>query len=203
MQSSRRHGEVETPTSNQPPRGAQGRRLLGPATLRTCPFASLLGQVRARRGPGGYCRRSGNGGPQTCLPAACGVAQRGPSAAHLHQHKFKTLARGQASWARRQGASSGTASSGRLMRRQRVQGRVPREVPMTQAMTTKGASRAPARTVSSFPLWCKGSKRRREHQAKAPISVQRDQDQANGREEVIVEPKQASPPESLTGEDQL
>ena len=33
------------------------------------------------------CRRSGNGGPQTCLPAACGVAQRGPSTAHLHQHK--------------------------------------------------------------------------------------------------------------------
>ena len=75
------------PTSNQLPRGAQGRRLLGPVTLRTCPFASLLGQVRARRGPGGYCRRSGNGGPQTCLPAACGVAQRGPSMAHLHQHK--------------------------------------------------------------------------------------------------------------------
>ena len=24
---------------------------------------------------GGICRRSGNGGPQTCLPAACGVAQ--------------------------------------------------------------------------------------------------------------------------------
>ena len=69
--------------SNQPPRGAQGRMLLGPATLRTCPFASLLGQVRARRGPGGYCRRSGNGGPKTCLPAACGVAQgaaqHGPS----------------------------------------------------------------------------------------------------------------------------
>ena len=30
-------------------------------------------------GPGGYCRRSGNGGPQTCLPAAHGVAlQAGP-----------------------------------------------------------------------------------------------------------------------------
>ena len=28
-----------------------------------------------RLGPGGYCRRSGNGGPQTCLPAACGMAQ--------------------------------------------------------------------------------------------------------------------------------
>ena len=79
----RRHGEVETPTSNQPPRGAQGRRLLGPATLRTCPFASLLSQARAHLGPGGYCQRSGNGGPQTCLPVACGVAQvgaqRGPS----------------------------------------------------------------------------------------------------------------------------
>src|SRR3954469_6377301 len=87
VQLPRRRGEVETPTSNQPPRGAQGRRLLGPAALSPCPFASLHGQVRARLGPGGYCRRSGNGGPQTCLPAACGVAQRGTSAARLHQHK--------------------------------------------------------------------------------------------------------------------
>ena len=62
-------------TSNQPPRDAQGRRLLGPAALRTCPLASLLSHVRARLGPGGYSRRSGNGGTQTCLPAACGVAQ--------------------------------------------------------------------------------------------------------------------------------
>ena len=67
------------PTSNQPPRGAKGRMLLGPATLRSFPFASLHGQVRARLGPGGYCRCSGNGGPQTCLPTACGVAQRGPA----------------------------------------------------------------------------------------------------------------------------
>ena len=72
-----------------------------------------------------------------------------------------------------------------------------------QAMTTKGARRAPARVVSFFPLWCKGSKRRREHQAKAPILVQRDQDQSNNREEVIVEPKPASPLEPLAGEDQL
>ena len=149
----RRRGEAETPTSNQSPRGAQGRRLLGPAALHTCPFASLLSQVRARLGPGGYCRRSGNGGPQTCLPAACGVAQRGPSTAHLHQHKLKTLARGQASRGARQGASSGTASSGWLTRRQRVQGEVPREVPMTQAMTTKGAS--PRRVLVS-PLVQRG-----------------------------------------------
>ena len=53
---------------NQPPRGNQGHRLLGPAALRTC-------QVRVHLGPGDYCRRSGNGGPQTCLLAACGVAQ--------------------------------------------------------------------------------------------------------------------------------
>src|SRR3954470_17658285 len=75
--SPKHRGEVETPTSNQPPRGAQGRKLLGPAALCPCPFASLHGQVRARLGPGGYCRRSGNGGPQTCLPAARGVAQKG------------------------------------------------------------------------------------------------------------------------------
>ena len=77
VQLPRHHGEAETPTSNQPPCGAQGRRLLGPAALHTCPFASLLGQARARLGPGGYCRCSGNGGPQTCLPAVCGVAQKG------------------------------------------------------------------------------------------------------------------------------
>ena len=180
------------PTSNQLPRGAQGRRLLGPVTLRTCPFASLLGQVRARLGPGGYCQRSRNGGPQTCLLAACVVAQRGPNTAHLHQHKLKTLARGQASRGGRQGASSGTASSGWLARRRRDQGGVPHEVPMMQAMKTKGARWAPARAVSFFPLWCKGSKRRREHQAKASISVQQDQDQQSGRMEVIVEPRTAS-----------
>ena len=69
----------------------------------------------------------------------------------------------------------------------------PREVRVTQAMMTKGASRAPACAESLFPLWCKGSKRRQEYQAKATISVQQDQDQQNGRMEVIVEPKLASP----------
>src|SRR4051812_14123511 len=59
---------AQAPTSNQPPRGAQGRRLLGPAALHPCPFASWHGQVHALLGPGDYCRRSGNGGHQTCLP---------------------------------------------------------------------------------------------------------------------------------------
>ena len=72
---------------------------------------------------------------------------------------------------------------------------------MMQAMTTKGASLAPARAVSSFPLWCKGSKRRREHQAKASISVQQDQDRKDDRTEVTAEPTAASPPEPFVGED--
>ena len=72
-----------------------------------------------------------------------------------------------------------------------------------QAMTTEGARRVPARAVSSFPLWFKGGKRGRENQAKASVSVQQDQDRRNGRKEVIVEPKPASPPEPLAGEDQL
>ena len=38
-------------------------------------------------------------------------------------------------------------------------------------------------------------------QAKVSISVQRDQDQQDGKTEVIVEPKTASPPEPLAGED--
>ena len=154
-------------------------------------------------GPGATVGVLGTGVPRlACLRPAAWL-KGGPSTAHLHQHKPKTLARGQASRGGRRGASSGTASSGWLTRRRRDQGGVPHEVPVTQAMTTKGARRAPARAVSSFPLWCKGSKRRREHQAKAPVSVQRDQDQSNGREEVIVEPKPASPPEPLAGEDQL
>ena len=74
---------------------------------------------------------------------------------------------------------------------------------MTQAMTIK-TRRAPACVVSSFPLSCKGGKRRRgvpRHGAKVSISVQRDQDQQSGRTEVIVEPRIASPSELCAGED--
>ena len=67
-----------------------------------------------------------------------------------------------------------------------------------------GARRVLARAVSLFPLWCKGGKHRRGvpmHQTKVSISVQRDQDQQDGRKEVTMEPKTASPPEPLAGED--
>ena len=66
-----------------------------------------------------------------------------------------------------------------------------------------GTRRAPAYEASLFPLWCKGSKHRPRHQAKVTVLVQQDQDQQNGRMEVIVEPRTASPPESLAVEDQL
>src|SRR3954464_16014477 len=154
-------------------------------------------------GPGATVGVLGTGVPRLACLWPVAWLKGGPSAAHLHQHRPKTLARGQASGGGRHGASLGMASAGWLARRRRDQGGVPHEVPVMQAMTTKGARRAPARAVSSFPLWCKGSKRRREHQAKTPVSVQRDQDQSNDREEVIVEPKPASPPEPFAGEDQL
>ena len=146
----------------------------------------------------------GTGVPRlACLRPAAWL-KRGPSAAHLHQHKPKTLARGQASRGGRRGASSGTASSGWLARRRRDQGGVPHEVPVTQAMMTEGARRVPARAVSSFTLWCKGGKRGRgvpRHQAKVGISVQRDKDQEDCKTEVIMEPKTTSPPELCAGED--
>ena len=145
----------------------------------------------------------GTGVPRlACLRPAAWLSQW-PSMDRFHQPKPKTLATGQASRGGRQEASLGTASSGWLTRRRRDQGGVPHEVPMTQAMTTQGVRRVPARAVTFFPLWCKGSKHRREHQAKASISVQQDQDRQNGRMEVIVEPKPASPPGPLAGEYQL
>ena len=73
---------------------------------------------------------------------------------------------------------------------------------MTQGMTTE-ARRAPACAESLFPLWCKGGKGGQEYQAEATISVQQDQDQQDGRMEVTVEPKTASPPAPLAGEDHL
>ena len=161
----RHHGEAETPMSNQSPRGAQGRRLLGLMALHTGPFASLLSHARHALCSGATIGVLGTGVPRlACLRPAVWL-KWGPSASHLHQLKLKTLARGQALRGGRQKASSEAASTGRLARRRRDQGGVPHDVPVTQAMTTKGARRAPARAVSPFPLWCKGSKRRQEHQA--------------------------------------
>ena len=76
---------------------------------------------------------------------------------------------------------------------------------MTQAMTIE-TRQAPACAVSSFPLWCKGGKRRSgvpRHQEKVSISVQQDQGRQDGRTEVTVEPKTTLSLVPLAGEDHL
>src|SRR3954469_17041612 len=99
-------------------------------------------------GPGATVGVLGTGGPRlACLRRGSGG---GPTWPIFINTKLKTLARGQASRGGRQGASSGTASLGWLTRRRRNQGGVPHEVPMTQAMTIKGARRALARAASSL-----------------------------------------------------
>src|SRR4051812_47475442 len=190
----RHRGEVETPTSCQ-----TATRRPRPQAVRACGALPLPFRLSARPSPCAPWARGllsafwERGSPD--LPA-CGLrrgSNGGPARPIFINARLKTLARGQASRGRRHGASSSMASSGWLARRRRDQGGVPHEVPMTQAMMTKGARRAPARAASPFPLWCKGSKRRREDQAKAPISVQRDRDQSNGGKEVTMEPRTASP----------
>ena len=152
------------------------------------------------------CRRSRNGGPQTCLPAACGVAQAGAQRGRLHQLKLKTLVRDQASRGRQQEASSEAASSGRLARRRRDQARSTSRGTRDASHDDRdqaGARRAPACAVSLFPLWWKGSKHKPRHQANVTVSMQQDQHQQSSRMEVTVEPKTASSSGPLTIEDQL
>ena len=149
---------------------------------------------------------SGNGGPQTCLPAACGVAQgvaqydsSSPTQAQ-DPHEGPSLAGRTA-----QGLLRGGLTRQAREEAERSRQGVPREVPMTQAMMIK-TRWAPARTVSSFPLWGKGGKCRRgvpRHQAKVSLTVQQDQDQQDDRTKVTMEPQTASSPAPLAGEDHL
>ena len=157
-------------------------------------------------GPGATVGILGMGVPRlACLRPAAWLKEW-PSTAHLHQHMLKTLARGQASRGR---ATGGFLRHGliRLAREEAERSRRGTSQGARDAshddQSQAGTRRAPACAESLFPLWCKGSKRRQEYQAKATISVQQDQDQQNGRTEVIVEPKPASPSESLAGEDRL
>ena len=158
-------------------------------------------------GPGATVGVLGTGVPRlACLRPTARLSQQAVWPIFINKAS-KTLARGQASRGGRRKTSSGAASPGWLARggeiKARQTSRGPRDVSHDD-QDQAGARRAPARAVSSFPLWCKGGKRRRgvpRHQAKVSISVQRDQDQQDGRTEVTVEPKTASPPEPLAGED--
>ena len=144
----------------------------------------------------------GTGVPRlACLRPAAWL-KWGPSMAHLHQPKLKTLARGQASWGGRQEASSRAASSGRLTRRRRDQCKGTSRGTRDASHDDRDQAGAGLRSVL-FPLRCKGGKHRPRHQAKVTIPVQRDQDQQDGRTEDIVDPKTASSPVLLVAEDHL
>ena len=69
----------------------------------------------------------------------------------------------------------------------------------------QGQAGASAHSVLVSPLVLKGQAQARSPEAsgKGSISVQRDQHQQDGKTEVVVEPKTASPPEPLAGEDHL
>ena len=103
------------------------------------------------------CRRSRNGGPQACLPAACGVAQVGAQCGPASSAQAQDPREGPSLTGWTTGSFLRTASSGWLVRRRRDQGGSPPERPVTQAMTIGsqvGARRAPACAVSLFPFRC-------------------------------------------------
>ena len=131
-----------------------------------------------------WCRCSGNGGPQTCLPAACGVAQRRPSMAHLHQYKTQDprkgpslarrttrsflrhglirLAREEAERSRR-GTSRGARDASHDDQGRQA-GASPRSVPLSSFLFgAKGASAAVEyRGIRQrLPFWCNKTKTRK------------------------------------------
>src|SRR3954468_22408685 len=99
-------------------------------------------------GPGATVGVLGTGVPR--LAYLQRGSKGGPCAAHLHQRKIQDP---------REGPSLAGRTTRCFLRRGLVRlaheeaersRRVPREVPMTQAMTTKGARQVPARAVSSL-----------------------------------------------------
>ena len=145
-------GEAETPTSHQLPCVAQGRRLLGPVALCTCPFASLLSQVRARLGPRGllsaFWERESPDFPACGLWRGSSVAWHGPSSSTQVQDPRE----GPSLVGRTmQGLLRGGLTRQAREEAERSRRGVPHEVLMTQAMTIK-SRRAPSCAVSSFPI---------------------------------------------------
>ena len=111
-------------------------------------------------GPGATVGVLGNGGPQTCLPAACGVAQRGPSTAHLHQHKTQDPREGPslAGWTM-QGFLRGDLTRQAREEAERSRKGTPRGArdASHDDQDQAGARRAPACAVSLFPFGAKGA----------------------------------------------
>ena len=151
------------------------------------------------------CRRSGNGGPRTCLPAAHGVAMLAglyvPSSSTRHSRPSRGAkpreeddARPPQEWPHQAGSRGAERSR---------QGK-PREVPMMQAMTT-GASPAPGGSqrvqCPHFLFGAKEASAGEESRGMKQRFTHWCNENKTSRMEVTVEPKTASPPEPLEGED--
>ena len=121
--------------------------------------------------------------------------------AHLHQQALKTLARGQASLGGRRKTSSGAASPGCLARSGDIKAGQTSQGSCDVSHDDRDQAGASARSVLVSSLVLRRQAPR--HQAKVSLSMQRDQDQQDGRTEAIVEPKMASPPELSAGEDRF
>ena len=142
---------------------------------------SCRGSMGKRRGPRPInhgCRCSGNGGPQTCLHAAHGVALRagpyGPSSPTRYSRPSRGAKPREADDARPPQERPRQAGSRGAERSRQGTSRDPRDVSHDDR-DQAGARRAPAHAVSLFPLWCQGGKRRRgvpRYQAKVSILVQ-------------------------------
>ena len=91
-----------------------------------------------------------------CLRPTAWLYERARTA-YLHQQALKTLARGQASRGGRHKTFSGAASPGWLARGGEIQSRQTSRGSHDVSHDDRdqaGFRRAPARTVSLFPLWC-------------------------------------------------
>ena len=115
-------------------------------------MASPQSQARPRLGPGGYCRRSGKGGHQTCVPTATAWLCERARTTHLHQQAFKTLARGQASRGGRQKTSSGAVSPGWLARGGEIKARQTSRGSRDMSHDDQDQAGASARSVLVSPL---------------------------------------------------
>ena len=189
--------------SNQSPRANRSRRLLGPAALRACPLASPQSQARARLGPGGYCRCSGNGGPQTCLPAAHGVAVLaglyGPSSSRRHSRPSRGAKRREADDARPpQEWPSQASSRGAEISRRGETSRGPHDVSHDAWRQAGASAQCPC-----FPFVAKEASAGAEYRGVKQRFPYRCNKTKTSRTEVTAEPTATSPPEPLASEDHL
>ena len=108
-------------------------------------------------GPGATVGVLGTGVPRLASLWPTAWLRQRPHTAHLHQQAFKTLVRVQASRGGRQKTSSGAASPGWLASGGEFKARQTSRGSNDMSHDDRdqaGARRAPARTVSLFPLWC-------------------------------------------------